>query len=117
MYSKRYKEIIEYGWLQNKHTKNGIAKKEEAKLLRRLDKYIENHLLFLKDFRVYFDDNMSERDLRKCKNWQKMSGGFRTEAGIKMHCNSLSVVETIKRRKIGIFNGIKDMFEGRPVFI
>ena len=24
-----------------------------------------------------------------------------------------SVIETIKRRKIGIFNGIKDMFEGR----
>lgn len=46
-----------------------------------------------------------------------MSGGFKTEAGIKMYCNSLSVVETIKRRKIGIFNGIKDMFEGRPVFI
>lgn len=41
MYSKRYKEIIEYGWLQNKHTKNRIAKKEEAKLLRRLDKYYE----------------------------------------------------------------------------
>jgi len=46
-----------------------------------------------------------------------MSGGFRTEAGIKMYCNILSVIETIKRRKIGIFNGIKDMFEGRPVFI
>ena len=116
-YSKRYKEIIEYGWFQNKTTKNRIAKKEEATLLRRLDKYIENHLLFLSDFRVYFDDNMSERDLRKCKNRQKMSGGFRTEAGIKMYCNILSVVETIKRRNKGIFNGIKDMFEGRPVFI
>ena len=44
---------------------------------------------------VYFDDNMSERDLRKCKNQQKMSGWFRTEA------------------EIGIFKGIKDMFEGR----
>lgn len=99
-----------------KYTKNRLAKKEEAKLLRRLDKYIENHLLFLIDFRVYFDDNMSERDLRKCKNRQKMLGGFRTEAGIKMYCNILSVVETIKRRKICIFNGIKDIFEGRPVF-
>lgn len=34
-----------------------------------------------------------------------------------MYCNILSVVETIKRRKIGIFKGIKDMFEGRPVLI
>ena len=35
---------------------------------------MHNHLLFLHDFRVPFDDNMSERDLRKVKNRQKMAG-------------------------------------------
>ena len=39
-------------------------------------KYMHNHLLFLHDFRVPFDDNMSERDLRKVKNRQKMAGGL-----------------------------------------
>ena len=57
------------------------ATKEETSLLNRLKKYKRNHLLFLHDFNVPFDNNMSERDLRKCKNRQKMSGGFRTEAG------------------------------------
>ena len=37
---------------------------------------MHNHLLFLHDFRVPFDDNMSERDLRKVKNRQKMAGGL-----------------------------------------
>ena len=46
---------------------------------------MRNHLLFLHDFNISFDNNMSERDLRKCKNSQKMSGGFRTEAGKEKH--------------------------------
>ena len=111
-YFERYNKLIEEGWSQNRNTKNRLAKKEEARLLRRLEKYRDNHLLFLTDFRVSFDDNMSERDLRKCKNRQKMSGGFRTKAGIEMYCRILSVIETIKRQKTGIFNGIKDMFAG-----
>ena len=116
-YFNRYNKLIEEGWSQNMNTKNRLAKKEEAKLLRRLEKYRDNHLLFITDFRVSFDNNMSERDLRKCKNRQKMSGGFRTKAGIEMYCRILSVIETIKRRKIAIFKGIKDMFAGRPVIV
>ena len=46
-----------------------------------LRKYKANHLLFLRNFDVPFDNNMSERDLRKCKNRQKMAGGFRTTHG------------------------------------
>ena len=43
------------------------AKQEEA-LLNRLEKYRENHLLFIKRSEVPFDNNISERDLRKVKN-------------------------------------------------
>lgn len=46
------------------------AKQEEA-LLNRLEKYRENHLLFIKRSEVPFDNNISERDLRKVKNRQK----------------------------------------------
>lgn len=46
------------------------AKQEEA-LLNRLEKYRENYLLFIKRSKVPFDNNISERDLRKVKNRQK----------------------------------------------
>lgn len=73
------------------------AEKEEKKLLNRMEKYRHNHLLFLYNFAVPFDDNMSERDLRKAKNCQKMSGGFRKGSGRSIQ----TVIETLKRRKMG----------------
>lgn len=72
------------------------------------------HLLFLHNFEVPFDDNMSERDLRKAKNRQKMAGGFRKERGHEMYCNILTVIETLKRRDMAILENIKKLFMGTP---
>ena len=82
--------------------------------MARLEKYRENHLLFLKRFEVPIDNNMSERDLRKVKNRQKMAGGFRKEKGQKMYCRILSIVETLKRRKMNLMAHIKQIFIGTP---
>ena len=97
-YEKRYHSLIADGREQNKKTAHKYAKEDENTLLNRMEKYSHNHLLFLYDFKVPFDDNLSERDLRKAKNRQKMSGGFRKESGHEMYCTILSVIETLKRR-------------------
>ena len=89
-------------------------RESEEKLLRRLEKYKENHLLFLHDFTVPFENNLSERDLRKCKNRQKMSGGFRKPGGMEMYCSILSIVETCKGKEIQVLDTIKKIFEGTP---
>lgn len=70
-------------------------------LLNRMGKYSHNHLLFLHDFAVPFDDNISERDLRKVKNRQKMAVGFRKESGQKMYCSFMSIIETLKKETWG----------------
>ena len=85
-------------------------------LLNRLEKYKANHLLFLHDFAVSFDNNMSERDLRKCKSRQEMSGGFRTQAGSSMYCDILSVIETAKRCHINPFDVISHILLGKSCF-
>lgn len=77
--------------------------------------YKENHLLFLHDFAVPYSNNMSEKDLRICKNRQKMSGGFRTEQGRRMYCDIMSFVETLKRKKLNIFQSITALINGTPV--
>jgi transposase len=103
------------GLEQNKQTKGRIAKKEEKALLNRLKKYKENHLLFLYDFQIHFSNNMSEKDLRICKNYQKMAGGFRTTSGRQMYCEIMSVIETIKRKGLNIFQSIKGLMNDTPV--
>ena len=80
-----------------------------------MKKYRKNHLLFLHNFEVPFSDNMSERDLRKCKNRQKMAGGFRKMEGMEMFCDILSFVETVKRRKMNLYASIVALFKGIPV--
>ena len=109
-YSKRFDEIIQLGYKQNKTTEGKCAKEDEKKLLNRLKKYKENHLLFAHNFAVEYSNNMSERDLRKCKNREKMAGGFRTAKGREMYCNILSIIETIKRRKMNIIENILKIF-------
>ena len=106
----RYDGILAKGNEENKKTKGYTAKKEERRLLNRLKKYKEEHLLFLKDLRVPFTNNMSERDLRKCKNRQKISGGFRSIDGCDMYCKIMSVVETWKREGKNLLEEMKKNF-------
>ena len=113
-YERAYNELLEKGYRENKVTKGRYAKQEEKTLLNRLSKYKENHLLFLRDFDVMFENNISERDLRKCKNRQKISGGFRKQSGIEMYCTIMSIVETCKRKNMQVFENICKIFNGTP---
>ena len=114
-YEERYDELIREGREANKKTKGRKAKKEEKALLNRLEKYKANYLLFLWDFKVPFSNNMSEKDLRICKNREKMAGGFRNGDGRQMYCDIISFVETVKRKKKNIFESIKALINGTPV--
>ncbi len=115
-YEQEYDTILEDCMNQNRTTKPKWAKREEASLLRRLVKYKENHLMFLHNFKVSFDNNLSERDLRKCKNRQKMSGGFRTQDGCGMFCDILSIIETARRQDTNVYAAILDVFCGKVLF-
>lgn len=115
IYEARYDAILEEGLKQNRETKGKLAKREEKKLLNRLKKYKRNHLLFLHNFKVFYSNNISESDLRKCKNREKMAGGFRKKEGRDMFCRILSFIETVKRRKQNLFSSIISLFKGEPV--
>jgi ribosomal protein S17E len=116
-YSKRYDEILENGYRQNKAFKSQYYKKEEKKLLNRLVKYKENHLLYLYDFSIPFDNNLSERDLRHVKTKQKVSGYWTSLEGIQDYLDIKSIIGTCKKQGIDFYKTISDIYDGTPVTI
>jgi transposase len=61
----------------------------------------------MKDYRVPYTNNLAERDLRACKTKQKVSGVFRSFAGISAFCKIKSVISTAKKRGNNLLETIK----------
>ena len=116
-YSKRYDEIIEEGYRENKKVKSKYIRQEEQRLINRLKKYKENHIIFLYDFSVPFDNNLSERDLRHVKIKQKVSGYFHSSKGIENYLNAKSIIGTLKKQGRNFYREIFNIYEGIPVEI
>ena len=116
-YSKRYDELLEEGYEENKKVKGKYLRQEEQRLLNRLKKYKENHLMFLYDFSVPFDNNLAERDLRHVKTKQKVSGHFNSMEGIKIYLNIKSIIGTLKKQGQNFYNKIFKIYENIPVSI
>ena len=105
-YSKKYDEWLQLGWRENKYTIWKTAAKDERALLRRLEKYKEDHLRFATDWEVEFTNNKSETDLRFIKGRTKMSGGFRQKSGREMCCRIMSVIRSCKKRGIDVIKSL-----------
>ncbi|MCL2473128.1 MAG: transposase, partial [Treponema sp.] len=88
---------------------------EDMKLLRRLKEYKCEHLRFLSDFQVPFDNNLAERDLRMIKSKTKVSGCFRGSSGGSVFAAIKSYTSTLRKNSKNIFDGLKAAFRGMPV--
>ena len=109
-YEREYDAILELAREENKHIKSSYYRTKKAKpLYNRLLKYKKNHLYFIKNFRVPFDDNLSERDLRIFKNKTKISGGFRSMEGARHYVNALSIIKSSIKRNINPYESIQSV--------
>ena len=116
-YQDEYDEILELAKEENKTIKSSYYRMKKAKpLYMRLVKYKKNHLYFIEDFQVPFDDNLSERDLRIFKNKTKISGGFRSLDVAQCFVNSLSIIKTSIKRNLNPYKSIMDIFNNKTLF-
>ena len=96
-YHARYDEILEQGRLEFFQNGRKDYNSEDMKLLRRLKEYKREHLKFLSDFQVPFDNNLAERDLRMIKSKTKVSGCFRGNEGGTVFANIKSYTSTLRK--------------------
>ena len=116
-YETEYDNILKLAKEENKNIHSSYYKTNKAiPLYNRLKKYKKNHLYFIKDFSVPFDDNLSEQDLRIFKNKTKISGGFRSMKGAQSYVDALSIIKTSVKRNINPFDSIKAIFNTQGLF-
>lgn len=123
-FATRYDAVVQAGFEANpalKPTTEGEGKPRgrpkhppPVNLLIRLRDFKGEVLAFMSDFRVPFDNNQGERDIRMVKVKQKVSGGFRTLEGGKRFGRIRGYISTARKHAKNVFEAIQDAFDGNP---
>lgn len=110
-----YENIIKLGYEENKTMKEyHFYKKDELNLIKRLDKYKDNHLLFIKDFDIPFTNNTAERGLRQTKRKLAVSFLFKNINTMKDYAKITSYTETCYRNNITRYEALKRLCSNNP---
>ena len=72
-------------------------------------------LRFMHDFHVPFDNNQAKSDLRMMKLRQKISGCFRTEAGVTIFCDLRSYLSTMQKQGVHLLTAFRSAMVGSPL--
>lgn len=106
---ERYHGIIKLG--QREQSIRGTL--DSKNLLKRLNRYYQETLLFMQDYAVPFTNNQGEQDIRMIKVHQKITGGFRTIDGAKAFCVNRSIISTAIKNGKNILNILRQAFLGK----
>jgi len=93
--------------------KRGRRKKTKARnLVERFDKHKDAILRFVHDFKVPFDNNLAERDIRMMKVQQKISGCFRSWQGAQQFCSLRTYISTMRKQSLNVWEALGSLFDG-----
>ena len=114
-----YRELIKLGYEENpglagQHKGRQPKRTKAQNLLIRLDQREREVLRFAHDFRVPFDNNLSERDLRMIKLQQKISGCWRTTQGAERFLAIRSYLSTARKQGRRPIDVLSQLAAGQP---
>ena len=88
---------------------------EEKCLLRRLREYATEHLRFITTPEVPRGNNGAERGAKEAKRKVRVSGGFRSDKGADNYARATSIIGTMRKNDMNVFQGLKDVFNGETL--
>jgi transposase len=89
--------------------------KAGQKLQRMIKKYRQNLFVFVTNRDIPPTNNGSEQALRPAVVFRKVTNCFRSRWGAELYADVRSVLETARRRGIGLLNAIRLTLEGAPL--
>lgn len=119
-YRRAWGRIIALGHRQNPPPtirigrRGPIGRTPAANLLRRLDEHRADVLRFAHDFRVPFDNNLVERDIRMIKIQQKISGSWRTTTGADRFFKIRGYISTARKQGQSLLEALTTLAAGQP---
>ncbi len=112
-----YDEYIAHGLVENVSASTKYYGDTELTLLKRLQEYKENYLMWTLNTEIPFSNNVSERSLRSSKTKMKVSGQFANIKNAQYFANIKSYLETGHRHGINTALLIERALNGNSITI
>src|SRR5215218_3963888 len=89
--------------------------KPGLKLQRIIKRFRQSLFVFLTDREASPTNNGSEQALRPCVIFRKVTNGFRSAWGADLYADVRSVLESARRRGVGILHALRLTLDGQPL--